>query len=240
MLYHPSVRNGPLFAAIVLGGLASIGVPDGARAQEVRTSASSTAPHALREYGGVTPGRPNTPPAMRRVTARRGASARTTILTWPGFQMRPDGGSRFFVQTNAPVATRVATSRGRLEVIFPNTAIHVGNSRRYLETAYFETPVQRAHLERRGRDMVLVMTMRADVTPQISSGAEAGFSFTYIDFAAGHYRPADLGPITPPARSGDGTASVRPASPASAEDYPAEPVAGWDDERPPTVAGPRP
>lgn len=214
-----------------------------ATAQEVRTSASRTGtPHPLAEYGGVTPGHTNPPPAAGRVTTRRGRAARTAIVTWPGFQMSPSGGSRFFVQTSASIAPRVSNSAGRVEIVFPNTTIHVGNSRRYLETAFFETPVVRAHLERRRNDMVLVLQMRANVVPQLSSGAEGGYFFTYIDFAAGQYRPADLTSSPAPSVSAQGTqrdaagsAVVRPVSPQSERDYPSDSqMRAMDDELPPS------
>ncbi len=223
----------PVVACLL--GLAPLAASSGSLAQEVRTS-EPAAPHPVSEYGGVTPGRPNPPPALGRLAARRGRAAPAAILTWPGFQMRPDGGSRFFVQTNAAVATRLASTEGRVEVVFPNTATHVGNSRRYLETAFFETPVVRAHLERRGRDMVLVLAMRASVVPQITSSVEGGFAYTFIDFAPGRYRPADLAPSAPAPSRAQGAASVRPASPESARDFPSSEPA--DAERPPAVRGP--
>lgn len=235
--YHHDVRRKHLAVVIALSGLVPAAHVPQADAQEVRTSApASSNPHPLSEYGGVTPGRPNPPPALGRIARRRGRAARATIVTWPGFQMLPGGGSRFFVQTNSPVAAQLATSDGRVEIVFPNTAIHLGNSRRYLETAYFETPVVRAHLERRRNDMVLVMQMRANVVPQISTGAEGTFTFTYIDFAAGQYRPANLGPVQPPAqRDTSGQAEVRPASPESERAYPSDSdMRAMDDERPPT------
>lgn len=105
--------------------------------------------------------------------------------------MLDGGGSRFFVQTTGPVRTEVRTLPGRIEVIFPSTTIHVRNSTRWLDTRFFETPVTRARLERRGRDMVLVMHMRATATPTVSSGpSEAGgFEYTYIDFEPGQFVP---------------------------------------------------
>jgi hypothetical protein len=239
--YDSAVRRNLIAVVIALVGLAPAAHIQHALAQEVRVSApASTTPHPLSEYGGVAPGRPNPPPAMGRVTGRRGRAARATVVTWPGFQMLPGGGSRFFVQTSATVSPTLNTSDGRVEIVFPNTAIHLGNSRRYLETAYFETPVVRAHLERRRNDMVLVMQMRANVVPQISSGAEGTFFFTYIDFAAGQYRPAEMGPVQPPAqRDASGTAQVRPASPESQRSYPSdEEMRAMDDERPPPVRGP--
>ncbi|MBN8609246.1 MAG: hypothetical protein J0L92_01585 [Deltaproteobacteria bacterium] len=235
------MRRKHLAVVLALSGLIPAAHVPEALAQEVRTSApTSSNPHPLTEYGGVTPGGPNQPPAMGRIARRRGRAARATIVTWPGFQMLPGGGSRFFVQTNSAVAARLATSEGRVEIVFPNTAIHLGNSRRYLETQYFETPVVRAHLERRRNDMVLVMQMRANVVPQISTGAEGTFTFTYIDFAAGQYRPADLGPVAPPPRSdSSGQAQVRPASPDSQRDYPSDSeMRSMDEERPPPTRGP--
>ena len=123
--------------------------------------------------------------------------------------------------------------------MFHDATVHLANSRRWLETQYFETPVVRARLERRHHDMVLVMQLRASVTPQISSSADgSGFVFTYIDFAAGHYLPDT--PVVapqPPRHDESGHASVRPASPDSERAYPADDASlhGMDDERPPPV-----
>jgi len=239
--YHCRVRRNHLAVVIALSGLVPAAHVPSALAQEVRTAAPSTAsPHPLSEYGGVTPGRPNPPPAVGRIAARRGRAARASVVTWPGFQMQPGGGSRFFVQTTAAVSTTLSTSEGRVEIVFPNTAIHLSNTRRYLETAFFETPVVRAHLERRRNDMVLVMQLRANVIPQISSSSEGGFFFTYIDFAAGQYRPADMAPVQPPAqRDSSGQAVVRPASPESEARYPSDAeMRAMDDERPPPARGP--
>lgn len=207
----------------------------------VGSSASVTTPHPLSEYGGVTPGGPNPPPRAGHLRSRRHTPGPrpTEIIAWPGFQMQPSGGSRFFVQTTGPVTTEVHPSTGRVEIVFHDTAVHLSNSRRWLETQYFETPVLRARLERRRRDMVLVMQLRAAVTPVVSSGAAdaSGFVFTYIDFGAGHYLPdAPIATPPPPARhdesgSGSGTAVVRPATPESQRSYPTV----EEDERPPPV-----
>src|SRR5205823_4373389 len=106
-----------------------------------------------------------------------------------------------------------------------------------LETQYFETPVLRARLERRAHEMVLVMQLRAQVAPVLSTGADpSGFTFTYIDFAPGHYLPATPPPppvaatLTPRREDEAASARVRPASPSSRAAYPVE-----EDERPPPV-----
>ncbi|MCC6874880.1 MAG: hypothetical protein IT378_11295, partial [Sandaracinaceae bacterium] len=110
-------------------------------------------------YDGVEPGEAQPPPAMNRLgrPRRRGRPVPAAILTWPGFQPLGDGGSRFFVQTTQPVATRVLVEDARVVVVFPRTTIHLRNSARWLETRFFSTPVLRARLERRGRDMALVL-----------------------------------------------------------------------------------
>ncbi len=194
-------------------------------------------PHAVSEYGGVTPGTGHPPPRARRLAARRGARARSEIITWPGFQAQSGGASRFFVQTTGPVTTQIHASPGRVEIIFPDTVVNLSNSRRWLETQFFETPVLRARLERRRRDMVLVMYLRAGVTPSVSQSTDTnGFNFTYIDFPAGHYLPDAPIPVPPPPsrRDESGRAIVRPASPESETSYPTSDDS-MDDERPPPV-----
>ena len=202
--YDPVVR--PLFRPVALAStllLAPAPVASVASAQE--------APGAT-GYEGVSPGT-GTPPAARRLERRTGARAQASILTWPGFTAQAGGGSRFFVQTTAPVTTEVRTTADRVEVIFRNTRIHLANSRRWLETRHFETPVLRARLERRGRDMVLVMHLRGAATPTVSSGAgEGGFHFVYVDFPAGVSPP--LTTLTPPRGSGIGSGSAGSQWPA--------------------------
>lgn len=193
-------------------------------------------------YEGVAPGTGHRPPAERRLArrTRRARSAPTSILTWPGFQPNADGSSRFFVQTTAAVVTTVNRTTNRVEIVFPRTTIHLANSRRWLETQYFETPVNRARLERRGRDMVLVMHLRADVAPMVTtSGGENGYFFTYIDFGPGHYLP-DAPP--PPIEPRGSLGVVRAEGPTDATSPAREDASrrALDEERPPPASGPRP
>jgi hypothetical protein len=150
--------------------------------------------------------------------------------------MLEGGGSRFFVQTTGSVSTEVRALPGRIEVTFPNTTIHLRNSSRWLETRFFETPVTRARLERRGRHMVFVMQMRANVTPSISTGpSEAGFEYTYIDFERGSFMPAPE-PITRAPESGN-VGTVREGDAQRPVERESSQVV--DDERPP-ARGPMP
>jgi hypothetical protein len=238
--YDPIVQlRRRLLVVLTVFGLGAV-APTTALAQEVRAVPSTTTgtPHAISEYGGVTPGVSHPPPRAGRLASRRGRAARAQIITWPGFQSLGGGASRFFVETTGPVTTEIHASEGRVEIVFHETTIHLTNSRRWLETQFFETPVVRARLERRRRDMVLVMQLRAGVTPTVSQSTDAsGYHFTYIDFAGGHYLPD--APITvpqpPPRRDESGRASVRPATPESEASYPTRADDSMDDERPPPV-----
>jgi hypothetical protein len=185
-------------------------------------------------YEGVLPGSGRPPPASQRL-ARRTA----VILTWPGFQARDGGGSRFFVQTTRPVATEVRVTPQRIEVIFPRTTIHLANSRRWLETQFFNTPVERARLERRGRNMALVLHLRAQATPRVSVDAgEGGFYYTYVDFDPGDYLPATPAEVPQP-QGGLGYVSGSSAPPQERTTDPS--WGAMDEERPPPVrTGPEP
>jgi hypothetical protein len=207
-------------------------------------------PHPLSEYSGVTPGEGDRPPAERRIGRGRGRGRRppAIVATWPGFQPGSgSGGSRFFVQTTAPIATSLSTSPGRVEILFPNARTHLSNTRRWLETEFFDTPVLRAHFERRGRqDLVLVFFLRnaiggtspVSATPTVTSGTDpSGYFFTYIDFPAGRWIEEPIAPPPSPAPAPTPRAS-EPGRPPPTRDPSLD---GMDDERPPPVErGPTP
>jgi hypothetical protein len=143
-------------------------------------------PHALGDYQGVVPGEANRPPRARAIGSRR-------VVTWPGFQLRADGASRFFIQTNQEVAPELLTEANRVTVRLRGTGVHLWNNRRWLETQFFNTPVARARIERRRRDVFLVLELRANVIPRVSSErAPTGFYFVYVEFPPGNYVPAEL------------------------------------------------
>lgn len=176
------------------------------------------------------------PPAYRRVVRRqrRRARRRRQILTWPGFSPLGDGGSRFFVQTTEPIQPEVHVEQGRVVVLFRNTTIHVRNSGRWLETRFFNTPVRRARLERRRRDMALVLYLRSGVTvqPRIRQEAAPGanFHYVYVDFPPGDYAPVvSTVPGTNTVRAAD-TPEHPPEAPARELD---PSLRAMDDERPP-------
>jgi hypothetical protein len=186
-------------------------------------------------YAGVEPGEAQPPPAFHRVARRRGRRRRA-VLTWPGFTPLGDGGSRFFVQTTEPRVTETHIEQGRIVIVFPDSTTHVRNSRRWLETRFFNTPVRRARLERRGRrDMALVLHLREGVTvsPRVTTQAAPGgsFHYVYVDFP-----PGDYAPVVTPAPGEPSEGSVRPAEPPPAPAREVDPsLDAMDDERPPAL-----
>lgn len=138
-------------------------------------------------YAGVVPGSANLPP--RSPAPQEGR----LLVTWPGFQQRPDGASRFFLQTTGPVQVEQRPDEGRFVLILKDAELHLRNNRRPLETRYFNTPVEAARIERRGRDLAFVLDLRAPVTPAVSQKrASTGYNFVFLEFPAGNYIPEEL------------------------------------------------
>lgn len=176
--------------------------------------------HPRGTYVGVAPGGDQLPALPAKPGEGKAA------ITWPGFQMRPDGTSRFFIQSTRPLvvssefrANRVVIDLAKAELVGDNTALP-------LETRYFNTPVTRATVVRNAKGTQLVLDMRADVQPRITSEqAKSGFYFLYLDFPAGQYLAA--------------TEAAKPKSAASAgaAEQPTHYVppmpSAKDDERPP-------
>lgn len=209
-----------------------------AAAQDSQRRTQVVQPRPLGVYNGVEPGEAQPPPAYRRVVRRQTrARRRGLILTWPGFAPLGDGSSRFFIQTTQPQPAELLVEQGRVVVLFRNTTIHLRNSGRWLETRYFNTPVLRARLERRRRDMALVLVLRPNTvaTPRITTEAAQGgnFHYTYIDFPPGDYAPVVA--ETPP-RASTVPNPTAPRQPPAAPARPLDPsIQALDDERPPVM-----
>lgn len=233
---------------LAVGLLLALSLASGAQAQGTATVTPSATPHPLTEYSGVTPGEGDRPPAEGRIRPGRATRRRppSTVVTWPGFQPAAGGGgSRFFVQTNAAIATTTSPSPGRVEILFPNARTHLSNTRRWLETEFFDTPVLRAHFERRGHDLVLVFFLRnalggtspVSATPTVTSGTDSsGYFFTYIDFPPGRWIEEPVAP--PPEPAPETLRASGPGAPTRTDD---PSLRAMDDERPPpTSRGPSP
>lgn len=156
----------------------------------------STDPASTRAQGyeGVVPGS-NAVPG----TVASAAGAETSV-TWPGFQVLGDGGSRIFVQTSGPVQPELKRDGANWLVIIPGVRLPKGNVRLPLDTHFFNTPVASARLQplatrgkrrkqrQAGTGVSLLLEMRAQVTPKLhTEKAPNGYFFTYVEFPAGKY-----------------------------------------------------
>jgi hypothetical protein len=132
-------------------------------------------------YSGVTPGSENSenlPPKAEEIPQD------ALMLTWPGFMMHKDG-SCFFVQTSQPVKFGTQKSEGRIELVLHNTQVYLKNNYLPLETEFFDTPVTRATVQRRGKkDLAMVFEMREDAAPTITQKkGKDGFNYVFVKFA---------------------------------------------------------
>ena len=79
-------------------------------------------------------------------------------------------------------------SQGRYEVVLERVSVHLRNTFRPLDTRFFNTPVTRAHVERRRHDLAVIFDLRGAVTPTVTQGVgEGGFQFVYVDFPGGQW-----------------------------------------------------
>jgi hypothetical protein len=138
--------------------------------------------HPAGTYTGVAPGAAATP----AVQVPAGKSPAT--ITWPGFQMRPDGTSRVFIQSTAPLDAQPSAAPGKYLVQLPGARVSAGTNRLPLETRFFNTPVTRVSISANHAGAQLILDLRADVAPQLSSErGPTGYYFTFIDLPKGHY-----------------------------------------------------
>ncbi|MEY4582887.1 MAG: hypothetical protein RL701_7590 [Pseudomonadota bacterium] len=170
--------------------------------------------HAAGVYMGVVPGATTQPPAAVRVP-----KAGNTI-TWPGFQMRPDGSSRVFIQSTAPIEAQPTAAAGKFVVHLPGARVAADTNRLPLDTRFFNTPVTKVSLSVDRTGATLALELRSEVTPQISSERDnTGYYFTYIDLPKGSYVASKPGVgLTGPAANNpvqvlpeDGKARANPA-----------------------------
>ena len=134
-------------------------------------------------YGGVIPGTGMKPDHL---AAEPGTAP---VITWHGFQPMPGGSSRIFVQSAQKPTTNVRRSGQGFEVVLAGVDLPAGNNRLPLVTRYFNTPVRRARIKKKGGEVVVVLDMRADVAPTVrQEKAQSGYWFTYLEFPPGNFR----------------------------------------------------
>jgi len=140
-------------------------------------------------YQGVVPGS-GQPPA---VVDKPGSD---TSITWPGFQMLPNGGSRFFVQATGSLSTSVDVGQNQIVVDLGPAKLATDTNGLMLETKFFNTPVKRAFVRKKGGSAQLVLVLRAPAQPLVrTQQAGTGFFFVYVDFGPGQFIEAKAAPV---------------------------------------------
>src|SRR5688572_6840603 len=91
--------------------------------------ADAEAGNAPGAYAGVKLGGEQAPPGPRR-------PGTGVAVTWPGFQMRPDGGSCVFLQSTAPLSVQPVKGQNKWIVDLGKARVD-GTNRLPLETHYF-------------------------------------------------------------------------------------------------------
>jgi hypothetical protein len=148
--------------------------------------APAAAPLVLvQSYQGVVPGAGNTLPRVQELKGKPGI-----WVTWPGFTMRPDGGSRIFLQTTNALSYERRDKNKKIVLRFYDTSIFLSNNRNPLVTSHFNSPVNRAYLKKSRKYIELVLEMRAAEAPAITQAQDAdGYTYFFVDFASGSFPP---------------------------------------------------
>jgi hypothetical protein len=141
------------------------------------------APLSAQSYEGVVPGSDVIPDRIA------GAPGQGSLVTWPGFQMLADGGSRVFIQSTIEVTPELKRDVGdSWQLVLPGMSLPAGNARLPLDTHFFNTPVRNVRALARGNGVVIVLDMRAKLKPNVRTERAAnGYFFTYLEFPAGNF-----------------------------------------------------
>ncbi len=146
-------------------------------------------------------------PAPRDTRARRAVHRTGPFATFPGFEQRPDGGSRVLVRLSHAVPVEERRAEGSVTYVLKGAHIRVSNDANALVTVHFNTPVFRARLIPSGRDLLFVLELRAAASPTFQITANEDKTATLaIDFAKGEFLKGDGSETIPsqprpPARS---------------------------------------
>jgi hypothetical protein len=168
--------------------------------------------HPLGTYAGVVPGASSAPAVPVAKTETK------PVITWPGFQMRQDGTSRVFIQSTTALTPQPSAAGSRFSVYLPGAKVAGNTNRLPLETRYFNTPVSRVNIEVQREGVTLVLDLRAEITPVVSSDrGPTGYYFLYIDLPKGTFVKNPVVPTEPPPApaAAEKPKSIETAKPAS-------------------------
>lgn len=130
------------------------------------------------DYPGVVPGTDHAP-----TFAPAPGGGGSLVITWPGFQMLQGGGSRVFVQATGMLSTQMTKKGMRITIKLGHARLSHKNNGRPLDTHFFNTPVKRVDVQIKKGEALLVIDLKRDVTPTVTTApGQGGFQFLYVDF----------------------------------------------------------
>lgn len=196
-------------------GSASAPVADGDTAMpSPSASAKPIVPATGYWYGAPTAPKPERP----RARAGHGNTASIDALM-AGFETLADGSTRVFVELSKPTPYDTKAAGSTLTYILKSARVDRRNNENPLVTVHFNTPVASARLVPHGRDLWLVVDLRAAVQPTASmDSAKDGAATLRIDFPKGDYLQASgraRTPVVSPSVSG--AAATPPPAVASSD-----------------------
>ncbi len=126
-------------------------------------------------YRGVAPGGKIDPPHAPRV--------KTPVrVTWTGFEMKPEGGSRVFVQLTRETPYQVTEAEGGLRVTLRGVRLNLRNNGRTLDTHFFATPVKTVKVSARRGEVTVDIQTRGKPAHSERLEAQGGYQFLLIEF----------------------------------------------------------
>lgn len=145
-------------------------------------------PKSTGDIGGATFSDKPVRHARRRSAPRRAGPR----ATFPGFEQLPDGGSRFFVHLSQSVPVEEHRAAGSLTYVLHGAHLRVRNDAHPLVTVHFNTPVFRARLTPRGKDLLFVLEMRSAAAATFKMNENQDKTSTLqIDFPKGDFIKGD-------------------------------------------------
>jgi hypothetical protein len=149
-------------------------------------------PNTEGDYGGVVPGAPK--------KAEPGKKAKKPppkgTLSWIGFEVK-DGGSTVFLQSIAPFEVAQRVDGSTLVVTLTGVSRLAGNTWRFIDTRFFETPLSRVVAKRKGKGIeVRISFKNAKDAAQgsVRTATEAdGLYYAYLAFS-GTGTPTETAP----------------------------------------------
>ena len=129
-------------------------------------------------YRGVSPDNKTAPPHAPH-------SKSPVALTWTGFQMKPEGGSRVFLQLTGQAQYEVTDVPAGVRVTIHGARLHLRNNGRTLDTRFFSTPVKLVKVSERRGEITIEIEMRGKAAHSEKLEPQSGYQFLMIDFPAG-------------------------------------------------------